>query len=114
MVFLAVRISSKEAPSLTPSSFSAFSKDISEGRESSAVESFAFAISRKDRCESLLLQDDLQRFSTWANLAKCCLVCPHLRLFAKGEVWTCIIFLDEGKQRQQLIHGRIHHVDQEH
>jgi hypothetical protein len=58
IVFLVVRIFSKEAPSLTPNSLIEFSKDISEGRESLAMESFAFALSPKDDycCEYLFLK----------------------------------------------------------
>lgn len=100
MIFLAARISSKEAPSLTPSSFSAFSRDISEGRESSAMESFALAIRRKDRCccEFLLLQDGFQAcFSRWANVAKSHPHRPHRELFIKGTLWACTLFPDIGE-----------------
>ncbi len=105
IVFLAVRISSKEAPSLTPSSLIAFSKDISEGRESSAMESFAFASSRKDRCccESLLLEHGFQAwFFTSAKLAKLHMLCPCLELFVEGAFWSCTVFADKGKHRKLL------------
>jgi hypothetical protein len=86
---LVVKIFSKEAPSLTSNSLIEFSKDISKGKESLAMESFGFTFSHKDdyRCESLFLKHGFE--SLVLHMGQ---VCKMLHVLNMSHNWNSWFF----------------------